>query len=126
MKRRFKPLAYLASPYSHEDELVRLQRYEDITRIAAYLTERGQVLICPITTSHNIQKYMSNKSFGFAGFWELIDFNYIDRCDEMIVAMMDGWKESVGVQAEIRYATYRGMRIRYFNAYKMSFSSYES
>ena len=37
-------------------------------------------------------------------FWERFDRDHLERCDEVIVLMLDGWRESVGVAAEIRIA----------------------
>lgn len=46
-------------------------------------------------------------------FWQDWCETLIGRCDRMIVFTFDGWRESVGVQAEIRYATDLGMSVEY-------------
>ncbi|MBX3452499.1 MAG: DUF1937 family protein [Planctomycetaceae bacterium] len=35
------------------------------------------------------------------------------RCDEVVVLTLDGWRESAGVQAEIRIAGELGKPVRY-------------
>lgn len=112
-------LTYLASPYSHKLKRVRMQRYNDVTIAAAKLTEKGYALICPITTSHNFVPYMKSGNFGFKGFWERLDLFYISMCHEVVVLMLDGWKESVGVQAEIEYAKELGIPIKYTTMEKL-------
>jgi hypothetical protein len=37
----------------------------------------------------------------------------LGRCDEVVVLMLDGWEESIGVQAEIRIARELGKPVRY-------------
>jgi hypothetical protein len=46
-------------------------------------------------------------------FWEQYDRKFLERCDEVVVLMLDGWEESVGVQAEIRIAGELGKPVRY-------------
>jgi thiol-disulfide isomerase/thioredoxin len=38
-------------------------------------------------------------------FWERHARWHLERCDEVVVLMLDGWDESEGVQAEIQIAT---------------------
>ncbi len=46
-------------------------------------------------------------------YWEPFDCAYLRRCDEVVVLMLDGWGESVGVAAEIRIAGELGKPVRY-------------
>lgn len=90
-------------------------RYERITRIAARLTdERHLALICPITQSHQIGKYMEVNDGGFDR-WRDADLSYLAKCDSMIVVMMEGWETSQGVQAEIAFAKKKKIPIEYIN-----------
>jgi hypothetical protein len=46
-------------------------------------------------------------------FWEGIDRRFLELCDEVVVLTVDGWRESAGVQAEIRIASQLGKLVRY-------------
>lgn len=99
---------YLACPYTAIGEVgekrleIQQQRYEEITRIGAKLTrDHGLVVLGPITTSHNFKIHEPTLGTEWA-FWKEIDELLIERCsDAVLVAMMDGWADSVGVRAEI-------------------------
>lgn len=106
-------LYYLASPYSSENQLVRVMRYETISYIAAKLIEQGYFLIEPIASCHDkALKY--GLPIGYE-YWKTRDRLLISRCDAIIVAMMPGWKESVGVKDEIEYAESLGKEVIYFD-----------
>ncbi len=94
----------------------RKRRFNKITKIGARLTERyREAFILPITQSHLLAKHMNNSSTGFKD-WVDIDYSHIEHSDEVWVVMMSGWKESVGVQAEIEYALNHKKPLRYINA----------
>jgi hypothetical protein len=122
MKRHKRiPLVYLASPYSYESKipfvsaLVKYARYVRITRIGAKLTEERDIaLICPITQSHQLGKYMVDNDGGFDR-WRTVDLSYIAKCDQLIVVKMAGWEESIGVQEEIKYAKRKKIPIEYID-----------
>ncbi len=107
-------LYYLASPYSAlgklTSDLDRLTieelRWMEITEIGATLTELGFVLVMPITNSHILKRVNPNLKSNWA-FWERIDTEYAKRSDALIVTTMQGWKESIGVTAEIEI--FKGM-----------------
>lgn len=103
---------YLASPYSHKDPVVRLQRFQMACESAAKLMEEGKVVFSPIAHSHPIEAYGMGE-IKDANFWLHQDFAILSRCDEMYVLMLDGWKESYGVNREIDFANERGMKITF-------------
>lgn len=97
-------LVYLASPYSHPDSDVKLQRYKLTTKLSATIMQiyEDVLIFNPITHTHNIAVLG-----GFSGGWERwaeFDLRIIDACDELWVHTMVGWQESIGVSAEIEYA----------------------
>jgi nucleoside 2-deoxyribosyltransferase len=103
-------MIYLASPYSHPDPAVREQRFHAACRAAVAMLHTGRVVFSPIAHSHPLAQH------GLPGnwhFWEQYDRAFLERCDEVVVLMLDGWQESVGVQAEIRIARELGMPVRY-------------
>ncbi len=85
-------MIYLASPYSHPEVVVRQQRFHEACRAVATLLA-SRLTDWP--------------------FWEQFDRDHLVRCDELIVLMLDGWRESVGVAAEIRIAGELGKPVRY-------------
>jgi hypothetical protein len=103
-------IAYLASPYLSADPAVREERFRAACRAAAVLFRAGHFLISPIAHSHVLVEH------GLPGdwtFWQRFDRALLARCDALFVLMLDGWEESVGVQAEIRIARELGKPVRY-------------
>lgn len=103
-------MIYLASPYSHPNPAVREQRFRTACRLAAAFARAGVVVFSPIVHSHPLVEH--GLPTGWA-FWQRWDRAYLERCDEVVVLMLDGWKESVGVQAEMRVARELGKPIRF-------------
>ena len=94
-------MIYLASPYSHPDPAVRERRFRDACRAAAALLRSGRAVFSPIAHSHPLVAHGLPTDWSF---WEWQDREHLARCDEVMVLMLDGWEESVGVREEIRIA----------------------
>lgn len=103
-------MIYLASPYSHPDPAVRQQRFEAACRAAAAMIRQGQTVFSPIAHSHAICAFGVPLDWRF---WSRHDRRYLEACDEVVVLMLDGWQESVGVQAEIAIARELGKPVTY-------------
>ena len=95
-------MIYLASPYSHPDLAVREARFQAACRAAATLMRAGRVVLCPVAHSHPLTAFGLPTDWSY---WERCDREFLRRCDELVVLTLDGWRASVGVQAEIRLAT---------------------
>jgi hypothetical protein len=110
----YRPLTYLASPYTHPEDLVREARFQLVTAIAAKLIRaKGWNVFSPITHSHPLHQLG-----GLAGdwkFWEKIDTEYLRISARLVVLKLDGWKTSTGVQAEIAIAKRLKIPIRYID-----------
>lgn len=104
-------MIYLASPYSHEDETVRLDRFHSVCHVAAELMGRGELVFSPIAHTHSIAK-VGALPLGWE-FWKRLDQRFLVMCDSVWVLTLAGWEESVGVQAEIEMATRMEMQITY-------------
>lgn len=104
-------LIYLASPYSHQNKDVEISRYLEISTIAANLMKNGFVIFSPIVHCHPIAIFHSLPT-DFK-YWENYLKVFIRKSDEVIVAMMDGWRKSKGVQEEIRLAIEIGVPASY-------------
>ena len=96
-------LYYLASPYTHDDIRVRRHRAEVATMAAIDLLHENVFVFAPIPYNAPWEKY-DREIRGDWEFWAKFDEAFIKRCDALLVLTIDGWKESVGVQAEIKIA----------------------
>lgn len=97
---------YLATPYSHNDPAIRQKRYEEINRVASSLMKQGHIVYSPISSTHQIAVDCELPT-DFK-YWEASCKAFIEWCDVLVVYESDGWKESIGVQAEIKYACFIG------------------
>lgn len=106
------PLVYLASPYSHPSEKVKEMRYIQVTKACAWLmTQFAWNVFSPITHSHPLHAIAGVR--GDWEFWKRIDTEYIEVSNRLIVFCIPGWRQSVGVTAEIKIAKSLGIRIQY-------------
>ena len=98
---------YLAAPYSFknedgtEDFVIMQQRFEEINKCASILMKLGYYVFSPIT--HNHPLVLLNNLPRTYEFWLGYDKSFLDWCDELHIFMIDGWKESKGVEWEINY-----------------------
>jgi hypothetical protein len=109
-KEKVRLLHYLANPYSHKDHEVKLQRAYDSTEAAVRLLNADIHVFAPIPYNYHWEKFFIPGDWIF---WEQFDKNFLDRCDGLIVLMLDGWDKSIGVTAEIKYAKKLKMPICY-------------
>lgn len=108
-----KKLIYLASPYTHKNPDIVERRVAATASVVAHYMLGGFVILSPILHCHHLSKV-----YDFPGhfqFWMDWDFTLIDHCDEVWVLMLDGWKESTGVNAEIAYCQAKGKTVYYVN-----------
>lgn len=102
-------MIYLASPYSHDDPAVRIERFNKVCKKALELMKTGQVIFSPIAHSHPIDP---DNVEGF-DFWMKQDLNILNHCHCLYVYMLPGWEASKGVWAEFDYAKQNGIPITY-------------
>jgi hypothetical protein len=113
-----RELVYLASPYSHPDPAVRQQRFELACKAAGTLMAHGMLVFSPIAHTHPIAEFCALPK-GWE-FWEKFDRAFISVSRALIVLTIDGWKDSTGVQAEIRIAKELGIPVDYLWPHSMS------
>ena len=106
-----RSLVYLAVPYSHPDPAIRQQRFEAVNVVAAKLMLEGLHIFSPISHTHPIA-LAGDLPTGF-DFWEQYDRAILETCRQVLVLMLDGWKESKGVTAEIAMAQKIGIPVDY-------------
>jgi nucleoside 2-deoxyribosyltransferase len=102
---------YLAIPYTGMEE----SSYEQVTKATAeIISSFGVNVLSPITHSHPLTKYGLKGTWDF---WQKIDFQFIEWCDEVWILIpkegVQKVKDSVGVQSEIEYAITLGKPVKY-------------
>ena len=97
-------MIYLVSPFSHDDQMVEHDRYLAAKAATARLLAAGHQVFSPIAYSFQFAHVIEGS---FAA-WSEFDLAMIDAADSVAVLMLDGWRESVGVQAELRHARAAG------------------
>lgn len=110
-------LLYLSSPYSHDDPDVRQRRFAAACEAAAELMrgERDLAVFSPIAHGHAIEEVVGGSVLDHEG-WMRHSLLMLGAAAGMIVLMIDGWRESKGVQEEIERATHLGIDIEYMEA----------
>ena len=104
-------LVYLATPYSHAQHEVMIERFNKVNKLAAKLMSEGTHIYSPISHTHPIAEAGSlPKGWDF---WEKYDRCILSVCSKIIVFKQEGWDISVGVQAEIKIAQELGLEIEY-------------
>ncbi len=97
-----KYLIYLASPYSSKSQKEMIYRLERVQCVLAEFLSRGLYVYSPIAHAAPVaKKFNLPKDFSF---WKSFDCAMILRLDLFWVLKLEGWQESVGVQAEILWA----------------------
>lgn len=102
---------YLACPYSDPADDIKRWRFDQVNRRAASLMRQGFLVFSPISHTHPIA--LAGELSGGWEFWEQYDRTFIEWADELWVLCLGGWKQSVGVQAEIKIAKALGKKIQY-------------
>jgi Domain of unknown function (DUF1937) len=106
-----RPFIYLAVPYSHPNPQIRVHRFEIANRIAGNLMKSGEIVYSPISHTHPIA-VCCNLPYEF-DYWEKVDTAFLGRSKKLIVVMLDGWKESKGIEKEIAIARRLKINISY-------------
>ena len=120
MSKKLTSLIYIASPFSSKliyplNKIHEYIRYRRVTKMIGKLQDTfPYAFIGPITQSYHTKKFSKSKCGQFKS-WEIVDLTFISKCDELWVIEMDGWEESTGVQAEIKFAKKRKIPVSYID-----------
>lgn len=104
-------LTYICSPYNSPDPGIKHARFRAVCKVAAALMARGELVFSPIAHTHPIA--LAGSLPPDWGFWERYDRAMLEACGMVYVLMLPGWRESIGVQAEIKIAAELGIDVRY-------------
>jgi hypothetical protein len=95
-------LAYLSTPYS-KYPYGKDSAFQSACILGArLLTEHGVITYGPIAHSH-VLAMLGGIDPDDHGIWLPFDQPFLERCDCLIVAHMEGWLESVGMAHEMRF-----------------------
>ena len=110
-------MIYLATPFWHEAEKIRLGRVASAIFITRALVRLGQPVFSPIVHSHTLNNPDKLGSFRHLPMtndeWVDLDLSYIKSCQYMLVAQIEGWKESKGIEREIQFCLMKGIPVAY-------------
>lgn len=113
-------LVYLASPYSHTDPAVREARAKQASCLAAALIRQGYHVLCPIGFFHYI--HLCGELVADWDFWSKLDCDILCRCDQLWIITMQGWRASGGIAAELKFARFLGLPIKYVDPVTLEIS----
>jgi len=105
-----KPFIYVAAPYSSASRVVIAKRMERVNKYCASLLTRGHDILSPLTVGHTLVG--SNKLIPESGeFWLDFCVPMLRASKEVHILTLDGWEDSLGVNAEMKIAEHLGLDI---------------
>ena len=105
------PVVYIALPYTHKDPAVRAERAAVSDRFVAEYIRCGYAVYAPISMTHHVaEKYELPVEFTY---WANNCHTMVGLCDLVVVITLDGWAQSVGVNAEVATAMELGIPVYY-------------
>jgi hypothetical protein len=126
-------LTYLASPYTPiepgltESQIIdgKQARFESVAWATAFLFGQHPKwnIFSPIVHSHPLHAVC--EMGGDWKFWSRIDMQFIDLAERVVVYCIEGWRQSTGVTAKIKYARKTGVPVLYLNPTTYSLSKHE-
>ena len=101
---------YLISPYSHEDEKVREERYNAAVDATADLIKKGYIVFSPIVHCHPLAlKHNLPKDHVY---WKEYNQSFIEWADIGYILCIEGYARSKGVDADIEALRALGKKVR--------------
>jgi hypothetical protein len=104
-------MIFISSPYSSNNHVSTEINYREAAKYAATLARQGHIAISPIAYGHNLAAFRPMPVDW--EFWKEFCLTFLSKASSMHVLMLDGWKESKGVTAEIEYAEENNIPIKY-------------
>lgn len=106
-------LIYIASPYNHDVDAVRISNYKHVSQYVARLVANGHVALSPITYGHTLLDFHV-MPYDWE-FWSNFCISFLHKSDELHVYKMPGWDVSRGVTEEIQLAKELNIPIIYID-----------
>ena len=104
----YLPMLYLATSYSHPDPAKRGARAHLASECAAWLMSKGWCVLSPLSMGHAIWESCPDLETDFSA-WRGPCLRMLEVSDALVVLLLDGIRESVGVAAEIDHARKLGI-----------------
>ena len=106
-------LVYVASPYYSDNPGIMRNRFELVKQACYLLLTNGYNPLSPIMIWHQVRE--SGVAFDGVTDPDIVRMNrkLLDKCDSLLVLCASGWKESVGITEEVRYARESKMKVVY-------------
>lgn len=104
---------FLASPYTHSNPRIMLQRYEKARDAAAKLLRGGITVFSPIVHFHDIA--LLHDFPKDAAFWENHNRPFLQLSCGLYVLTLPGWEDSIGVRREIELAHSFNLEVLYLH-----------
>ena len=105
---------YIACPYWHEENKIRLQRVAESTKYASHLIKKGTEKFIPYSPlTHNQPLEEETKGTITQNEWYTHGLALLKGCKEMHVLAINGWKQSTGIRLEIIQAQENNIKIKY-------------
>ena len=101
---------YLASPYSHDDAEIRAMRYRQVRTVTARLFRHRDAVFSPIVHCHPAAENDGLPTD--AKFWKFYNSVMLKGARELWLLLLDGWKESSGMNGERDMAVEFGIPYR--------------
>lgn len=104
-------LLYLATSYSNAEPAKRGAHANLASECAAWLMRKGWRVVSPLSMGHAIlqaDKELRDQATGFEA-WREPCLRMLESSDALVVLLLDGVRESVGLAAEIDYARKLGL-----------------
>lgn len=93
---------YIASPYTHADPGVRVERYLETEKFLHFCLANGDWAYSPIVHCHALGlHHQLPHTFEF---WMEFNHTFMRAAHALYVLCLDGWRESKGVMDEISFA----------------------
>lgn len=115
-----KPLIYLATPYTRYPGGLD-QAYVLAAQLTFRLRNKGFRIYAPIVASHILAKQTGVDPRDHE-FWMSCCAPWMLRCDDLLVARMDGWRDSTGIRMEIEAFRNSKKPVRYLDCETLSIS----
>lgn len=109
-------MIYVASPYSHNDKEIMINRFREVERVTAVLLMNKMWCYSPIVHCHELASQYELPTDH--QYWREYNFHMLDRSSALLVHQQPGWEGSVGVTEEIDYANRLNLRIFYHPDYE--------
>lgn len=114
-------LVYLATPYSKYNDGIECA-FRDAAALTAKLLRLGVKSYSPIAHTHPIAIYGDLDPLDHS-IWLPFDEAMMKKSDALLVAQMQGWRESYGVKHEIQFFTAAGKPVFYLDTVAMAVAS---